>query len=330
MAWTDYHKNLVDILAGLIQDKDDARRIVMNAGLDPAMIAWKDRPKSYWFSIVEEAEKRGMCQKVAEAAYKEVQNPDLLAASKGPDVATPVHTEEPIDWRSNNDASSLEKLMGKENNLLPVSFLEEGLKRAKPVCRIVRKDGMLGTGFLVGESLVATNNHVLPNKDIARDAIMEFNYEREFDGLEKQPVSYATDVDKTDSDKEGFRTDVENDISLVRTEKAPGKEYGIIEVAAGSLKIGDRVSIIQHPGGLFKQIAMHNNRVTYVDENIVQYLTDTLPGSSGAPVFNHAWELVAIHHSGGWIREPGMERPVFRNEGMSRSHLQRAIQEFGL
>jgi len=31
----------------------------------------------------------------------------------------------------------------------------------------------------------------------------------------------------------------------------------------------------------------------------VHYLADTQPGSSGSPVLNRYWEVVALHHSGG-------------------------------
>jgi hypothetical protein len=33
-------------------------------------------------------------------------------------------------------------------------------------------------------------------------------------------------------------------------------------------------------------------------DNFVHYRTDTAPGSSGSPVFNDQWEIVALHHSG--------------------------------
>ncbi len=33
-------------------------------------------------------------------------------------------------------------------------------------------------------------------------------------------------------------------------------------------------------------------------DNFVHYRTDTSPGSSGSPVFNDQWEIVALHHSG--------------------------------
>jgi V8-like Glu-specific endopeptidase len=77
-----------------------------------------------------------------------------------------------------------------------------------------------------------------------------------------------------------------------------------------------RVSIIQHPGGQPKQIAMQGNRVLYSDERILQYLTATNPGSSGSPVLNDSWEVCALHHAGGRMTEPATGRIVYRNEGI--------------
>ena len=39
---------------------------------------------------------------------------------------------------------------------------------------------------------------------------------------------------------------------------------------------------------------MQNNFVAYADANIVQYATSTLPGSSGSPVFDDEFKVVAI------------------------------------
>jgi endonuclease I len=47
-----------------------------------------------------------------------------------------------------------------------------------------------------------------------------------------------------------------------------------------------------------KQLALRENQVLDILENFVHYHTDTAPGSSGSPVFNDQWELVALHHSG--------------------------------
>lgn len=41
-----------------------------------------------------------------------------------------------------------------------------------------------------------------------------------------------------------------------------------------------------------------------------------MEGSSGSPVLNDAWEVVALHHAGGDISEPTTQRRYFRNEGI--------------
>jgi len=58
------------------------------------------------------------------------------------------------------------------------------------------------------------------------------------------------------------------------------------------------VNIIQHPNGEPKQLAIRNNQVVDELELFLHYRTDTDPGSSGSPVFNDQWEVVALHHSG--------------------------------
>ena len=61
---------------------------------------------------------------------------------------------------------------------------------------------------------------------------------------------------------------------------------------------------------------MNDNQVKYMDETVVQYITDTLPGASGSPVFNDNWQVAALHHSGGNIPEPSTNSIHFRNEGI--------------
>jgi endonuclease G, mitochondrial len=59
------------------------------------------------------------------------------------------------------------------------------------------------------------------------------------------------------------------------------------------------VNIIQHPNGEPKQLALRENKVTGLPENrFLHYRTDTAAGSSGSPVFNDQWDLIALHHSG--------------------------------
>src|SRR5205814_4157357 len=69
---------------------------------------------------------------------------------------------------------------------------------------------------------------------------------------------------------------------------------------ADEVLAGECVTIIQHPKGDPKQIALRENEVLHLPGNedaFLHYQTDTHPGSSGSPVFNDNWEVVALHHS---------------------------------
>jgi endonuclease G len=70
----------------------------------------------------------------------------------------------------------------------------------------------------------------------------------------------------------------------------------------GKAIIGDFVTIVQHPRGAKKQIALRENRIVDVPERFLHYSADTEPGSSGSPVFNDQWEIVALHHAS--VRAP--------------------------
>ena len=67
--------------------------------------------------------------------------------------------------------------------------------------------------------------------------------------------------------------------------------------AKGKAIAGDFVTIVQHPGGQKKRVALRDNRIVDVFDAFLHYAADTEPGSSGSPVFNDQWELVALHHA---------------------------------
>lgn len=60
---------------------------------------------------------------------------------------------------------------------------------------------------------------------------------------------------------------------------------------------GEPVNIIQHPRGKAKEIVFYSNRVQKLTENYLYYQADTDLGSSGSPVFNSQWQVVALHHA---------------------------------
>jgi endonuclease G, mitochondrial len=163
----------------------------------------------------------------------------------------------------------------------------------------------MATGFLIGPRLLITNNHVLSSPAEATQTEAEFNYEHDIDGVMRRAVQYNLDPGQL------FYTSTELDITLVAV--APMSDYGVPIERHGWLPLlplsgksvdGEWISIVQHPNGTAKQIAIHASQIIKLDpakvpgvtENFIQYTTDTEPGSSGSPVLNDQWQVVAIHH----------------------------------
>ena len=320
MAWSPALTALNHVLAGLYPLVEDSYRIVDAASIEPKFVAFQRKAIDNWHQILSEAEKRNKVMSLVHVALLEFPtNPILIQASKGElaNLAGPVMTDS--NWRTRIVGNALEKLMGKHSTLLPISFLEVGLDRARSVARIRLASGELGTGFLIPNNVLITNNHVLPDAKHAADAVAQFNYQQSSMGLNLELEQFKLAPD------EGFLTSEEDDFTLVKIAGDANAVWGNIQLVPIEIEQVERVNIIQHPSGGPKQIALYHNVVVYADASRVQYLTDTLPGSSGSPVFNNLWQIVALHHSGGWITEPGTKEHVFRNEGININIVREAV-----
>jgi endonuclease G len=75
------------------------------------------------------------------------------------------------------------------------------------------------------------------------------------------------------------------------------------------------VNIVQHPDGRPKEVSLRENELVARNERVLLYEADTLPGSSGSPVFNDLWEIVALHHYGD-PSAPIVAPGVLANEGI--------------
>jgi V8-like Glu-specific endopeptidase len=298
------------------------------AGIPKAFVAFQPRAIDNWHAILDEANKREKVPDVIRVARKDYpENPFLKRAEDGKlvPVRGPILGEE-LTWTSELPAHTIEKLMGQTSTLLPISFLEVGVRRARSVARVKLADGSTGSGFLIQRNLFVTNNHVFSREEDARNAVIQFNYQQTDAGLDLPAVEFHLDPD------DAFATSIEeeDDWTVVRVKGDANSDWGSIDIKPVDVKATQWVNIIQHPGGGPKQIALYHNLVTSVNEHRVQYLTDTLPGSSGSPVFDSQWRLVAVHHSGGWILEPQMKKQIFRNEGINVNRIERVLKEKGL
>jgi endonuclease G len=187
------------------------------------------------------------------------------------------------------------------NELLPVGFLSRGAEVARSIVRIVEPKPLgpeaEGTGFTVSPRLLVTNNHVIPTPNRARTLAAQF-------GFEYHPWGGgAAEIHTFDPDA-FFRTNEELDVTILALAEGeepaepPGVRFGFNQLigAQGKAIIGEWLNVIQHPGGREKAVALRENRfIDRLDDMTIVYESDTDRGSSGAPVYNDQWEVVAIH-----------------------------------
>ena len=168
-----------------------------------------------------------------EAVYRQLEgiDPDdlrdaLLAITEG--APTHQHTRDLPDTGpelapgdpgvvAEGELPDFERIVG-INNQLPVAFLEEGVIVQKAVARVQLRESVSGlpagsgwgTGSLVSNSLLLTNNHVIPDVAFAKKVQAEFNYQFDHLGAAKPSDAYQFDPDGF------FRTNAALDYTLIR------------------------------------------------------------------------------------------------------------------
>ena len=237
---------------------------------------------------------------------------EIHAMLRAYSMMTPVVLTRPIATESpgfSADARA-EKIIG-QNTLRPVSFLAAGLQASRAVALVrvtTSTDAWTGTGFLVGPDLFVTNQHVVGSAEEALSCTLDFDFEEDPQRRMKKVSTFRVAAH--------LFSDPGLDFSLLRVDGRPGDEFGWLDLRDRSVKVGDRVNIIQHPAGQPKQVALQHNLVEYVGGGVAQYVTSTLPGSSGSPVLNDDWRVIALHHAGGMLVEPTTGATFYRNEGV--------------
>lgn len=229
----------------------------------------------------------------------------------------PAPADEPAFEPVVGDQAALELIVNSEDNFIDIDMLAGAIYTAQAVGRIELPKGRAhGTGFLVGPDLMLTNYHVFKNKEMLASAVVRFDYHANADGattkgrvFEFQPDFYEGSPDK------------ELDFALVKLKGEPladrklepgdedlgylellrrGRHRGYLLLAPRDIVEHERVNIIQHPNGNPQKVVLTQNYVlANMSADRVHYLADTQPGSSGSPVLNRYWEVIALHHSGG-------------------------------
>jgi endonuclease G len=162
-----------------------------------------------------------------------------------------------------------------------------------------------GTGWLIGQQYVITNHHVINARSSSEPNASESD-------LELQAVNAQIQFDYDSVGTEGPPVQVDSLIAWSGWNADPSLDFAILKLREASartpltlapralLEAGSRilpVNIIQHPGGNPKALGIRNNLVSSLEEWELRYFTDTMHGSSGSPVCNDNWQVIALHHA---------------------------------
>ena len=248
------------------------------------------------------------------AVDAERQRPET--ASRG----TGVESFGPVD-RPPADAAHLgqlvhEALIGNDD-IKPVRFLHRASDAARSVGRVVFSSsrGANGSGFLVGPGLLLTNHHVLPDVAAADGNLLQLEYAEVSKGAAIAPVEFSFEPGRlfcsSPADELDFSLVA---VQAVNTDGVELDRFGWLPLIneTGKAAQGQRVNIVHHPDGRPQQVSLRENFLALKLEKFLHYMTDTMPGSSGAPVFNDEWEVIALHHAAREITDPA-EIELYRN-----------------
>jgi S1-C subfamily serine protease len=200
-----------------------------------------------------------------------------------------------------------------------LKWYRSGLERCNAICRIndLHESGV-GTGFLVrggdfhpslgDEKLVLTNAHVISHTDPG--ALAPGDATATFEALADGEHYTLDQIVWSDSDL---------DATLVRASK-PLPACATYDIGRNmpSNDQKQRVYVIGHPHGGGLTLSLNDNVLLDYDERVAHYRAPTEGGSSGSPVFNADWKLIALHHRGDFDmgRLNGKSGTYAANEGV--------------
>lgn len=211
--------------------------------------------------------------------------------------------------RSKAYEGEFEKVFGKASFISYAKYLL-GAERAKSVARVEDKSGdPKGTGFLMRGSdlgprfdahqmVLLTNAHVINENDPEaalhpNDACCTFyGVTQSRSGLPQKAsidkVLWSSPSSQLDTTIVSLSVPIQGvePCPMSRAMPKPGPD--------------SKVFIVGYPGGGGLSFSLFDSELLEYETTgpRVRYRTPTEPGSSGSPVFNQNWELIAIHHSG--------------------------------
>ena len=150
------------------------------------------------------------------------------------------------------------------------------------------------TASLIAEDLILTNYHCIPGVEPGL-TVVQAQLRMGYLSAEIEGTPYDVVLPPVESQRA-------LDYSIVRVKGTPGRAYGTVRLDLRDAKASEALVIIHHPQGYPKRLtrrdcfAAPSHTLTEAD---LAHHCDTLPGSSGAPVFSDDdFALVELHYAG--------------------------------
>jgi S1-C subfamily serine protease len=264
----------------------------------------------------------------------EILRASILRSEDGGAVQLDLQVRADADVSATKAAGvQLERILG-STGVQNLTWYRTGLSRAEAVVLIL--DGMgsgQGSGFLLSgaelcdalpadEKFVITNAHVVSETYSAaalvpEEAVIKFEALGLDDEYRVAEVIFSSPP-------------VDLDVSVLRIDK-PAPSVDPIPIGK-RLPVADgeqRVYVIGHPLGGGLSFSLQDNTLLDHEDPLVHYRAPTEPGSSGSPVFNSQWKLIALHHAGGTSipRLRDQDGVYAANEGLWIQSIRKAIAE---
>ncbi len=316
-------------LAGMVPVPFDAVALAEKHDVDPLDIPPNLTTRQLWHFLLQATAIKGTTAALtADVLDRNPRSPKALFLKQLLDDAPPVVSPEPVEG-FDPAVTAPEALLFTDDLTMQVGLIPnligtlQGLFAKAPAVCLLRVENPLGsfsgTGFRIGADLVLTNEHVLFPKAIRATSVqVDFGFDVDESGASLPVISLA-------ADPLTILGDATDDWAVIRV-AGLDDSIPVIEIAdAPKPADGDRAFIIQHPSGQLRRLGFVRNIITAVTDDRVHYLTDTQPGSSGAPVFDIQCRLIALHHRGGSPTQQTGKPPLTKNQGVRVSRIQAGL-----
>lgn len=226
---------------------------------------------------------------------------------------------------------SQEARIGLRDMTQPAGYLAAGAKAARSVFKILihrhfdgvgqmingLPDTVDGTGWVIGPRLAITNFHVINARSSffgeapagAADFLLQAETARAFPDYLDSTFNGAGHVLGAGA---LLAANAALDFAMLRL-PASMEDRQPLRLSMGDLRkslsaaLMQRVNVLQHPNGGPMRLGFRNNFVVVGDADVLAYLTDTDVGSSGSPVMDDRWQVVALHYGAQRISDANIE-----------------------